>query len=360
MLLKVEHLRKEYENVTPLGDVNCEIERGDVISVIGPSGTGKSTLINCFNRLEEPTSGKIWFDGELITGKGADLSKLRRRMGMVFQSFNLFPHLTCAENIMLAPVELLHRPKQMAYDRAIELLDSVGLREKAESYPDELSGGQKQRVAIVRALAMDPEMILFDEPTSALDPTMVGEVLAVIRELAAKKMTMVIVTHEMKFAHDVSTRVFYMDEGTVYEEGTPDEIFGNPKREKTRQFINRLKVLRCRIEPDKFDFADMNRKINEYARHHMIPADTLVRLYRLSEELCVQLILPKIDKKTAIDFSFEYNSDTRSVNMAVRYGGIRFNPLEHGDEISLAIVRSSATDIDYTYNGENVLELKLN
>ena len=239
-LIRIEHLRKEFPDVTPLKDVNLEVNPGEVISIIGPSGTGKTTLLRCINRLEEPTSGKIIIDDEEVTAPKYDLTRIRRKVGMVFQSFNLFSNLNVAENIMTGPVRLLNKTKQEAYDEAMGLLERVGLSEKALNYPDELSNGQKQRIAIMRALAMNPEVMLFDEPTSALDPTMVGEVLQVIKGLAGDGMTMLIVTHEMQFANDVSDRIFYMDEGVIYEEGTPEQIFGSPKKDKTKSFISRL------------------------------------------------------------------------------------------------------------------------
>ena len=239
-LIRIEHLRKEFPDVTPLKDVNLEVSPGEVISIIGPSGTGKTTLLRCINRLEEPTSGKIIIDDEDVTAPKYDLTRIRRKVGMVFQSFNLFSNLNVAENIMTGPVRLLNKTKQEAYDEAMGLLERVGLSEKALNYPDELSNGQKQRIAIMRALAMNPEVMLFDEPTSALDPTMVGEVLQVIKGLAGDGMTMLIVTHEMQFANDVSDRILYMDEGVIYEEGTPEQIFGSPKKDKTKSFISRL------------------------------------------------------------------------------------------------------------------------
>ena len=239
-LIRIEHLRKEFPDVTPLKDVNLEVNPGEVISIIGPSGTGKTTLLRCINRLEEPTSGKIIIDDEDVTSPKYDLTRIRRKVGMVFQSFNLFSNLNVAENIMTGPVRLLNKTKQEAYDEAMGLLERVGLSEKALNYPDELSNGQKQRIAIMRALAMNPEVMLFDEPTSALDPTMVGEVLQVIKGLAGDGMTMLIVTHEMQFANDVSDRILYMDEGVIYEEGTPEQIFGSPKKDKTKSFISRL------------------------------------------------------------------------------------------------------------------------
>ena len=241
-IISVKHLRKEYPNTTPLKDINIDVEKGEVISIIGPSGTGKSTLFRCMNLLEKPSSGKVYIDGIEITDSKSNIPLLRQRMGMVFQNFNLFNNMNVVENIMAAPVDILHKSKKDAYEKAMELLKMVGLADKENAFPDELSGGQKQRVAIARALAMEPEIILFDEPTSALDPTMVGEVLNVIKNLAKQGLTMMIVTHEMKFAYDVSTRVLYLDDGIIYEEGTPEQIFKNPQGEKTRQFIKHLKI----------------------------------------------------------------------------------------------------------------------
>ena len=264
-MIRIEHLKKEYPNVTPLRDVNVEIRDGDVISIVGPSGTGKSTLLRCINQLEKPTSGRIWIDGTEITDPKCDIKKIRQKMGMVFQGFNLFGHLTVIENIMVPPMDLLGKPKQEAYNEAMRLLRMVGLEGKALNYPDELSGGQKQRIAIARTLAMDPEIILLDEPTSALDPTMVGEVQAVIQDLAKTGKTLMIVTHEMAFARAICNRVFYMDEGGIYEDGTPEQVFDNPIREKTRRFIRHLKVLELNIESRDYDFLGM-RSGNTAAR----------------------------------------------------------------------------------------------
>ena len=245
-MIEVRHLRKCYGGVEVLRDVCVTVAKGEVISVIGPSGTGKSTLLRCLNRLETPDGGSIVVDGMEVTGPQADIPALRRKMGMVFQGFNLFGNHTVLGNVMAAPCDLLGMDRNAARRKAMELLDRVGLAHKADALPEELSGGQKQRIAIARALAMDPEILLFDEPTSALDPTMVGEVLAVMRELAASGMTMVVVTHEMGFARDVSTRVVYMDEGVVYEEGAPGEVFGRPRRPKTREFVGRVCLRQAR------------------------------------------------------------------------------------------------------------------
>jgi polar amino acid transport system ATP-binding protein len=214
-----------------------EVDAGDVICIIGPSGSGKSTLLRCLNMLEVPSSGTVIIDGYEMTGKKADLNKMRRNIGMVFQQFNLFPHMTAKKNVMFAPVDLKLMNKKEAEEKAIELLNRVGLSDKADAYPWQLSGGQQQRVAIARSLAMNPDVMLFDEPTSALDPEMIGEVLQVIKELAVGGMTMIIVTHEMKFARDISDRVIFMDDGIILEEGSPGVVFQNPREERTRQFL---------------------------------------------------------------------------------------------------------------------------
>ena len=239
-MISVRHLRKSFNGVTVLRDVNAEIARGEIISIIGPSGTGKSTFLRCLNRLETPDGGEIVVDGVDVTAPRANLAAIRRKMGMVFQNFNLFGNLTVLGNVMAAQCDLLGIPKAEAKRKALELLGRVGLSGKEGALPDELSGGQKQRVAIARALAMGPKILLFDEPTSALDPTMVGEVLSVIKDLAKTGMTMLIVTHEMGFARDVSTRIFYMDGGTVYESGTPAELFNRPQKPRTVDFVGQV------------------------------------------------------------------------------------------------------------------------
>lgn len=348
-VIRVEHLKKAYPGVTPLEDVNAEIRRGDIITVIGPSGTGKSTFLRCLNRLETPTEGEITVFGERTGEKKTDISRLRQRMGMVFQSFNLFPHLTVIENIMLAPVELKGISRQVAYEAGMRLLKTVGLADKALAYPDELSGGQKQRAAIVRTLAMNPEIILFDEPTSALDPTMVGEVLSVIRSLAQKNMTMMIVTHEMKFARDVSTRVFYMDEGVIYEEGAPEQIFERPQKERTRQFIRRLKVFEETISSHNFDFIGTTNRIDEYALKHMIPDKVAHRLQVVFEELCVQTLLKQLPSEPEMHVSIEYAEETGAAEMRVKYNGDAFDPVKSGEKLSMALARHASDSIRYRH-----------
>lgn len=239
-MIQVNNLVKKYNDLTVLNGVNEHIGKGEVIVVIGPSGSGKSTFLRCLNRLEEATSGEILIDGENIVDPKADIDKIRQKMGMVFQSFNLFPHMTVQKNITFAPVLLKKMTQAEADQKALELLERVGLKDKAEVYPNSLSGGQKQRVAIARCLAMNPEIILFDEPTSALDPEMVGEVEEVIKSLAKTGMTMVIVTHEMSFAREVATRVLFMADGNIIEQGKPQEIFGNPQKERTKSFLSKV------------------------------------------------------------------------------------------------------------------------
>ena len=239
-MIKVENLHKYFGELEVLKGVNAEIKKSEVVCVIGPSGSGKSTFLRCLNLLEVPTDGKIYIDGVELLEHQKEIDKYRQKVGMVFQQFNLFPHMTVMKNITLAPIQVLGMEQEKAESLAASLLDRVGLLDKKDEYPNRLSGGQKQRVAIARALAMNPEIMLFDEPTSALDPEMVGEVLEVVRQLAADGMTMVIVTHEMGFAREVANRVLFMDGGIIEEEGTPEEVFGAPKSPRTQSFLNKV------------------------------------------------------------------------------------------------------------------------
>lgn len=238
--INVTNLKKSFGSNEVLKGINLEIAEGEVVCIIGPSGSGKSTLLRCLNKLEDVTDGHVLIDGQDITEKTTDINKVREEIGMVFQHFNLFPHLSVMDNITLAPVELKRETKEAAKAKAVELLKTVGLSEKADAFPSSLSGGQKQRVAIARALAMNPEIMLFDEPTSALDPEMVGDVLEVMKKLAKQGMTMVVVTHEMGFAREVGHRVIFMDGGYIVEEGTPAEVFGNPQHARTQDFLNKV------------------------------------------------------------------------------------------------------------------------
>ena len=319
-MITVSHLSKTYQNpdgssLQVLKDVNCEIQPGEVISIIGPSGTGKSTLLRALNLLDPPTGGSIIFDGENILAKGYPVHKMRQRIGMVFQNFNLFDHMTVLENVIYAPCKIKKEPLEKAREEGLALLRKVGMAEKADVYPGSLSGGQKQRVAIARCLAMKPEVILFDEPTSALDPTMVGEVLSVIRSLAKEGMTMLIVTHEMKFARDVSTRIFYMQDGVIYEDGTPKQVFESPRRSATKAFVQRIRKEVFEIDSPDFDFLDMETRIQMFCFKYDIPemSKTTLRLCQLllpyflivDNPLTVRITHSELSGVTTLDFMVE-------------------------------------------------------
>lgn len=345
-MIRLEHLKKVYPNVTPLSDVNAEINTGDVISVIGPSGTGKSTLLRCINLLERPDGGKIYFEDEEITSPKCNIYKVRQKMGMVFQQFNLFGNLTVIENIMLAPVKLKGESRQSAYKNGMKLLWQVGLPEKYLNYPDELSGGQKQRIAIARALAMNPDVILLDEPTSALDPTMVGEVQTVIRELAKSGKTMIIVTHEMNFARAISNRIFYMDDGGIYEEGTPSEIFSSPKREKTRRFIQRLHVIDFTVQNGVFDFPAAVSAIDTFCRKNMVGKTQTMKLQLVFEELIQGILISSLKVKN-IYAVIEHSEENGDFLLDVKYDGLLMS-LAEGDEVSYSLLKAKAYDIQHT------------
>ena len=347
-MIKVEHLSKKYDDLTVLKDISIEIKKGEVISIIGPSGTGKSTFLRCLNLLDQPSGGSIHIGGIDILDAKADVPKIRQKMNMVFQSFNLFSHLSVLENLTIAPIKLRGMSRQAAEQKSLELLRMVGLGEKADSYPDELSGGQKQRVAVARCLAMEPEIILFDEPTSALDPTMVSEVLSVIRRLTKEGMTMVIVTHEMDFARDVSSRVLYMDEGLIYEEGTPQQIFENPQKERTRAFINRIRSLNYRISSPDYDLYAMNAEIETFCEKQILPRKTRQNLLLLVEEL-LQIYNPYL-QATILDLTLSYSEKKESLELMVESTGETINPLDKNllpDELGLNIINSLAENIDY-------------
>ena len=326
-LISVSHLKKSYGALDVLRDINADVRRGEVISIIGPSGTGKSTFLRSLNLLDPPTGGSIMVDGENILAKGYPVNRLRQKMGMVFQSFNLFEHKTVLENVIFAPCQLLHQSEEEARKVGLSLLRKVGLAEKADVYPSSLSGGQKQRVAIARALAMKPEVILFDEPTSALDPTMVGEVLSVIRQLAQEGMTMLIVTHEMKFAHDVSTRIFFMYDGYIHEDGSPSQIFENPVHSATKAFIQRIRKEVFEIGSSDFDFLGMHSTIGAFCHKYDI-SEKEETAHRLVDQMLdgpmapyrpitVRITHSEQSGVTALDFMVE-EMNTTPLNDTVR------------------------------------------
>ena len=305
-LIEVKHLRKEYGDVVPLKDVNATVNEGEIVSIIGPSGTGKSTFIRCLNRLETPTSGQILVDGQDMCAPDVDLPKMRQKMGMVFQNYALFDHKLVVENLMMAPMDLLGMPKQEAYDQALDLLKMVGLKDKALSWPHELSGGQRQRVAIARGLAMKPKILLFDEPTSALDPQMVSEVLSVITNLAEQGLTMLVVTHEMRFARDASTRVFYMDKGELWESGTPKQIFENPQRKETRDFVFRVRNWSWEIHSVDFDYPAMVSSLQAFCARQFLGRRTALKCELTLDEITSSVLVPLAQKHGIADPNIAY------------------------------------------------------
>lgn len=346
LMLRIEHLQKTYDNgLQVLRDVTTDIHRGEVISIIGPSGTGKSTFMRCLNQLEAPTAGKVSVNPLLLGGKGDQLSQLRQKMGMVFQSFNLFNGMTILENITFAPVQLLNKTKVEAEERAMELLDIVGLAEKANVYPEQLSGGQKQRVAIARTLAMDPQIILFDEPTSALDPTMVSEVLGVMRALAKQGMTMMVVTHEMRFAREVSTRVFYMDQGVIYEEGTPEHIFDHPEHDRTRAFINQIRESSFCIENAHYDFYGMMGQFTNFCERYNLSRQAIDSVEHVVEET-LQMLGSVENTKISVTYS-EKNTELLVIMRVPRVIDEKFFETEE-NMIPAAIVHNYSKSVSFT------------
>ena len=358
-MISVKHLSKVYKNgdreLTVLRDVNCEIAKGEVIGIIGPSGTGKSTFLRCLNRLEEPSGGQIEIGGVDILDRKADVNLLRRKMGMVFQSFNLFEHLTILDNITLCPRTLLGQTREDAEARAMELLQLVGLYDKAGSLPCELSGGQKQRAAIARCLAMDPEIILFDEPTSALDPTMVSEVLVVIRRLAREGMTMAIVSHEMQFIRSVSTRIFFMNEGVIYEEGTPEQIFEHPQRPATVAFINRIRTLEFKLADRHFDLYGMFGQVGVFCNKYGLGDEMLTKVQHVMEEMLFE-ILPFSGPVT---LTLDYSEKDFTLRLEFVQEGCTGPVLEQlpDENIPLRLVRGMCSSLRETEAGKILVEM---
>jgi len=362
-MIELQNITKAYETVTPLKNVNAVINDGDVIAVIGPSGCGKSTLLRMVNLLEKPTSGKIIVDGTDITAPGYKEYEICRKIGMVFQNFNLFGHLTAVENIMIPQMDLLGKSKQEAYERAMQLLHMVGMDSRALRYPHMLSGGQKQRVAIARTLALDPEVILFDEPTSALDPTMVGEVQTVIRELAKTGITMMIVTHEMRFAREISNRVFFMEESGIYEEGTPEQIFMDPQKPLTRRFIRQLKVFDAVIENKDLDFNGVIAGIEEFGCKIQLENKQIYVLQSIFEELCQQILLLH-NPDYRIRFTIECSEKDGQIKVIAAYNGDLYDPERTDNQMSLSILKSRVHAFEYSQDPDseyrNLVSMQLN
>ncbi len=358
-LLEVRHLSKKFADSEPLRDVNCSVRRGEVISIIGPSGTGKSTFLRCINRLEKPSGGQIFFRGEEIKDEPAQIRRLRQKIGMVFQSFNLFSNMNVLENIITAPMMLKKIGRAEATEQAMRLLEAVELKQKAANYPDELSGGQKQRIAIVRTLAMEPEIILFDEPTSALDPRMVDDVLFTIRSLAKKNYTMMIVTHEMRFAQNVSDRIFFMSDGIIYEEGSPQQIFEAPEKDATKIFIQRLKTYEKVFDNAQINLLEVQSDIEAFARKQFMSGRRAMTLQLIFEELIYESLLKRGDEIFPVEMKMFYNDAQAECEIKIVSGGAEYNPLEDVDEISASIIKGSIKSAEFKFDGKNILTLKV-
>ena len=350
-MIEIKDLHKTFD-IPVLNGISTTINDGEIIAILGGSGCGKSTFIRCINLLNEPDSGQVILDGEVISDKNYDKTRIARKIGMVFQSFNLFDNYNVLENIMMPQIDILHKSKQEAYDTAVSLLKMVNLSNRGSSYPEELSGGQKQRVAIARTLAMDPEVLLFDEPTSALDPTMVGEVEAVIKQLTKTGKTMMIVTHDMEFARSIATRVFFMCDGIIYEEGTPEEIFEKPKKEKTKQFIHQMKVLEYHIDDGKFDFYNAFAEIEKYCQKNLIVHEKAYHLQSILYEICREILFPYLDE---IDIHCEIEYDPKNDNLfaVFNYGKDRYDIRDSENRLSLSIIEGCSKSIRYKENAND-------
>jgi polar amino acid transport system ATP-binding protein len=368
-MIRVENVSKSFGSLKVLENVNAHVKKGECVSIIGPSGTGKSVFLSCLNALLIPDSGRVFIDGVDIYDKKTDINKVRERMGMVYQTFNLFSHLTVLENIILAPVKIKKMPREAAIEKAYTLLNTVSLAAKENAYPHELSGGQKQRIAIARAMAMEPQVVLFDEPTSALDPAMVGEVLAVIRTFAKEGITMLIVTHEMEFAKDVSDRVFYMDERGVYETGTPEELFENPQKEKTRAFVSRLKTLELEIHSAKFDLLEQVSRIEQFCGKYNIDRRTIHKSQMVFEELSMDLLRTCFaqDETPSILINVGYSEREKTVEIVISYNGRLRDPFagsddesSEDDELGLMMIQRMTKTVEYAVkDNRNVITVNL-
>jgi len=354
-IISVRNLAKRFGDNLVFSGVNADIEKGEVVSIIGPSGTGKSTLLRAINFLDPATEGEVFFNDELLTKQNVDAA--RRKMGMVFQSFGLFSHLDVIGNLTVGPVKLLKMTQEEAEEKAYELLRTVGLVADPNYCALKLSGGQKQRVAITRCLAMSPEVILFDEPTSALDPMMVSEVMAIMRSIAESGMTMLVVTHEMDFARDVSNRVFYMDEGGIYEDGSPDEIFSNPKKPKTQAFIYNIHSYSYEVKSKDFDYVEMLSGIENFCFRHAMEKKAANRLQLVCEELVLNIVVP-ITGECVLTLNYSEKQD--ACDLKVSYGGEKVNLLEISeDDLAVTMVKNSAKTLEYDHGVMNTLHITL-
>ena len=357
-LVEVRNLCKSFGSLSVLHDVNLTVEEGERIAIIGGSGCGKSVFLRSLELLERPDSGQIFIDGEEITARGADVNRIRRKMGMVYQKFYLFSHMNVMDNLCLAPVRLAGMTRQEAEAHAMEWLSKVGLTSKAHSMPENLSGGQQQRIAICRSLMMNPKVLFCDEPTSALDPTMVGEVLAMIRMLTKHNMTMLIVTHEMNFAREVADRVLFFADGGIYEQGTPAEIFDSPKGEKTIAFIRKLKYFSYDIRRKDFDLLEMQGKIHDFTEKYGLPSSLAYRLELCCEELIYEMISGCFadSRNVNIDVDISYSEADGSTVIDLSCEGREFNPfvLPEDDDVHLGITmlkKISQGRITHDYSG---------
>lgn len=361
--IEIKGLCKSFGTTEVLKDLDLTIRPHEVVALIGGSGCGKTTLFRCVEMLEKPDAGQIFIDGQEITAKGVNIDKIRRSMGMVYQNFNLFTHMNVMDNLCLAPVRLLGMSRAEAEKKAENLLDQVGLHGRGGKMPSELSGGQKQRVAIVRCLMMEPKIMLFDEPTSALDPGMIGEVLATMRMLAKLGMTMLIVTHEMKFAREIADRVLFMADGVIYEDGTPKQIFDRPQKEKTVAFIRKLKHFYYSIRDKDFDFIEMQGGIQSFADRYGLDNKTAYRLQLCTEELVNDILTAKTDGAIELDITVEYSDEDKSTVLLCSSAGERYDPFDKPmaeDDLGVTIIKHTARGYRHEYsNGKNILTIEM-
>lgn len=370
-ILSVKGLCKSFGSFSVLNNVDLEVEEGETISIIGASGCGKSVFLRCINLLEKPDSGNVFINGEEITAKNADIDKIRQNMGMVFQKFHLFSHLNVIDNLCLAPERLLNMERNEAEYKAKGLLENVGLLSKAYEYPNVLSGGQQQRIAICRSLMMNPKLLLLDEPTSALDPTMVGEVLAVIRMLAKRKLTMIIVTHEMKFAEEASSRVLFFADCGIYEEGEPEKIFNNPQKPKTIAFLRKHKFFNFEIKNrNEFDLMSLMGGIITFSEKYGIDRKRKYLLQQCTEDIVYEFFKYSFDNRRIVDVKIyiTYEETTDKITLTVISGGKEYNLLaaeeasdfDEMEHLGVTVVKRVAKNVEYALeNGKNLLRVEL-